>query len=174
MILTQPSRHEYLQKLLTVLEPQVLSHSDEVELSIRYCDPTISVGENRQILREEARGEYSNYIDDDDMVPEDYVETILPFMDGVDYIGYFLHRYDNGNSSGVYRHSLSSERNSRISHINPIKTSIALTASMSGGFEEDRRWWNTLDDNGVVQTEHFIERELYFYYYRSNKSDGVY
>lgn len=173
LILTQPSRDEYLHRLLAVLEPQVKLYEDQVEICIRQCDTGISVGENRQILREQAAGEYSCYIDDDDLIPEDYVETILPLLDGVDYVGFYLHRYDDGNSTGVYKHSLTGERNSRISHINPIKTSIALTVPMSGGFQEDRRWWNALDDSGIVQTENFLDREMYFYYYRSDKADGV-
>jgi hypothetical protein len=173
MILTQPSRTEFLQRLLNVLEPQVAPYSDQVEIYIRECDHRIPVGENRQIMREEAKGEYSCYIDDDDLVAEDYVESILPLLDGVDYVGFYLHRYDDGNSSGVFKHSLTSEKNSRISHINPIKTSLALTASMAGGFEEDRRWWNALDDSGLVTSEHFLDKEMYFYYYRSRKWDGV-
>lgn len=173
LILTQPSRNGYLRRLMEVLEPQVANHSDEVEIIIRLCDDSISVGENRQLLREVARGEYSNYIDDDDLIADDYVESILPLMDGVDYIGFYLHRYDDGNSTLVCKHSITGERNSRISHINPIKTSLALTVTMSGGFEEDRRWWNALDDSQVVKTEHFLDKEMYFYYYRSSKSDGV-
>lgn len=173
MILTQPSREGFLSKLLENLKPQVEQYSDQVELLIRYCDPSMSVGENRQLLRETAKGEYSNYVDDDDSVPEDYVASILPLMDGVDYIGYYLHRYDNGSFSGQFKHSLLSERNSRISHINPIRTELALTVSMSGGFQEDRRWWNELDDSGLVNTEHFLERPMYEYWYRSFKQDGV-
>lgn len=168
LILTQPSRAEYLKRLLKVLQPQVAAVQG-VDIEIRYCDFNMSVGDNRQIMREGCAGEYSNFIDDDDLVPEDYVAKVLPLMDGVDYIGYNLQRVDNGSPTGVYVHSLD---NGEISHINPIKTSVALEATMYGGFGEDRRWWDKLKELNAVQTQNYLNEIMYFYLYRSDKNDG--
>lgn len=176
LILTQETRQSYLRRLLDILEPQVAIHPD-VEIKIRQCDYLIPVGDNRQIMRQEADGEYSNFIDDDDLVPDNYVVSLLPLMDGPDFIGHKVTRYDNDDFTATVSHSLafggSEDPFHSTPHINPIKTEIALQASMSGGFGEDNRWWNTLKSQNAVKTEAFLPEVMYTYWYRSNKSDGV-
>lgn len=162
--------------LLAVLEPQVSKHSSRVEIIIKQCDPSMYVGDNRQILREQAKGVYSNFLDDDDLVPSAYVEDLLPLMDGVDFIGHRISRYDDGVFTGEYEHSLRHRGSSSphsTPHINPIRTDIALMSSMSGGYGEDRRWWYDLLDRDLVKTENYLDEVEYYYYYRSDKADGV-
>lgn len=176
LILTQMSRENYLNNLLRVLHPQVEEFSDKVELVVRQCDHRIFVGDNRQIMREQARGDYSNFVDDDDLVSVTYVRDLLPLMDGVDFIGHRISRYDDGIFTGEYEHSLRHRGSSSphsTPHINPIRTKLALKASMSGGYGEDRRWWYELMDNNLIKTENYIDEVEYSYYYRSNKADGV-
>jgi hypothetical protein len=175
LILTQPSRAQFLARLTSVLAPQVEPYQDLIEICVREGDASMSVGEHRQIMRESATGEYSNFIDDDDLISDNYVETILPLMDGVDYIGYNLQRYDDGRPTGVFQHTLANlgaADGTAISHINPIKTELAKLVPMSGGFGEDRRWWAQLEATGRVTTEHYIPEVMYSYLYRSNKTDG--
>ena len=171
MVLTQPTRSMWIERLFRYLAPQLAEYSHDIELLVQMCDYSISVGDNRQQLREAAKGKYSVYIDDDDLVADDYVERVLQAIEqDIDYVGYYLERYDDGKLTGRFRHSLTE---GNISHVNPIKTELALTQTMSGGFGEDRRWWNPLRESGIVQTEHFIDETMYFYYYRSAKTDGV-
>lgn len=176
LILTQPSRQQYLSNLLSNLKPQIEAHSGEVELVIRYHVPNEPIGNARQSLRESATGEYSNFLDDDDLVSSTYVNDLLNLMDGSDFIGHKLHRYDDEVFAGEYEHSLKHRGSSSphsTPHINPIKTDIALKVVMSGGYGEDRRWWYELMDRDLVKTENYIDEVEYSYYYRSNKSDGV-
>lgn len=171
MVLTQPTRSMWVERLLRYVTPQISEYRNDVELLVHMCDYSRSVGYNRQHLRESAQGNYSCYIDDDDLVADDYVERVLEAMEtDIDYVGYYLERYDDGQFTGRFKHSLAE---GNISHVNPIKTDLALTQTMSGGFGEDRRWWNPLRESGLVQTEHFINETMYFYYYRSAKTDGV-
>lgn len=176
LIVTQPSREELLHRLLGVLEPQVAVHSNDVEILTLLTDRSLTHGAYCQQLREATQGEYSNFIDDDDLVPNDYVESVLPNLDGVDFIGHKLQRFDDGVAEyEPFEHSLrhrGSNSPHSTPHINPIRTELALQVSMSGGFGADRKWWYNLLDSGVVQTEHYIDKVLYEYYYRSNKSDG--
>jgi len=176
LILTQVSREKYLHYLLQTLEPQVEQYSDQVELIIRYCDSRMSVGDNRQTMREQAKGEYSNFIDDDDLVSTAYVRDLLPLMDGVDFIGHRISRYDDEVFTGEYEHSLRHKGSSSphsTPHVNPTKTELALKVPMSGGYGEDRRWWYELMDSNLIVTENYLDEVEYSYYYRSNKSDGV-
>lgn len=177
LILTQPSREEYLTRLLDILRPQVEA-VEGVEIVVSLHDKSKSVGECRQLLRESCAGEYSNFIDDDDIVSDSYISKILPLLDGVDYVGHLLQRYDDGvPQPSVFEHSIKypfgSNSPHSTGHINPIKTSVALKARMQGGFGEDRRWWADLAAMEAIQTEHFIPEVLYQYWYRSQKSDGA-
>lgn len=170
MVLTQPTRGMFLDRLIRELGPQLYNYQGIVSLDIKMCDPSIGVGENRQLLREQAEGQYSCFVDDDDLLADDYLDRVVPLLDGVDYIGFYLQRFDDFVPTIRVKHSLTE---GNISHINPILTEKALTVPMSGGFGEDRRWWNPIKESGIVQTENFIDGTMYFYYYRSNKTDGV-
>jgi glycosyltransferase involved in cell wall biosynthesis len=180
MILTQPSRADFLEKLLAVLQPQV-DRAPGVEIDIRLFDENMGLGENRQAMREQAVGEYSCFVDDDDIVAPDYVESILPLLDGIDYVGFQLQCYIDGDAMKPTYHSLkydgwNSDQDGHyrdISHVNPILTSLALKVSMDGGFGEDHRWSDALRELNVVKLEHYVPEVMYHYYYRSNKMDDV-
>ena len=120
-----------------------------------------------------------NFIDDDDLVPEDYVATILPLLDGVDYIGHRIQFYLDGALDRPIFHSLKYHgwttvggvHYRDISHVNPMRRELALAVPMEGGVAEDFRWAANLRATGLVKTEHYIDRAMYLYYFRTNK-DG--
>jgi hypothetical protein len=178
LILTQRGREGYLSRLQAVLKPQLEDHPD-VKVTVRQFDPSMDLGTNRQLMREQSEGEYSNYLDDDDLVPASYVSTIYPLLDGVDYIGFHLQMYSDGEKQKPTFHSLQyKEWNADqdgyyrdISHLNPIRRELALAATMSGGHGEDERWSRALRELGIVKTEHFVHEVMYYYYWRSNKND---
>jgi hypothetical protein len=77
LILTLPSRRKtFLNDLLDSLEPQVAQH-DNVELLVLYDNKKRSVGEKRDSIMSIANGEYTVFIDDDDVVTDDYVSSII-------------------------------------------------------------------------------------------------
>jgi hypothetical protein len=178
LILTQPGREAYLARLQAVLRPQLEEYAD-VQMTVRQFNASQDLGANRQIMREESQAAYSNYLDDDDLVPSNYIATIYPLLDGVDYIGFRLQMYSDGEKQKPTFHSLRyKEWNADqdgyyrdISHLNPMRRELALLVPMSGGFGEDARWADQLRALGVVKTEHFIDDVMYFYYWRSNKND---
>jgi hypothetical protein len=178
LILTQPGRERFLARLNAVLKPQVEQYSD-VTVHVRNFDFTKDLGTNRQIMVDESQGEYVNFIDDDDLVPANYVSTIYPLLDGVDYIGFRLQMWVDEEKQKPTTHSLKyTEWNGDstgwfrdISHLNPIRRELAVLEKMSGGSGEDERWSSALRRRGVVKTEHFVPEIMYFYYWRSNKTD---
>lgn len=179
LILTQPSREQYLARLMSILLPQVQKHPD-VRVTIRMYDEQLALGDNRQQMRVAASGDYINFIDDDDIVPDDYVDTILPLLDGIDYVGFRLQCFIDGEPHSKTFHSLKyPEWNSDqdgayrdISHVNPILRTKALSATMEGGFGEDHRWADALREKKVLKTEHYIDRIMYLYYSRTVKKDA--
>jgi hypothetical protein len=183
-----PLRKVLLDRLLGVLEPQ-LHNEHNVELIIRESDAAIPVGENRELMRRQARGEYISFIDDDDLVPPHFVARILPRLlhpdgAGVDYIGFNLEWRLDGEFGCIEKRSLKfnhpqhggvwNDRDGRyrdLSHVNPMRRELALRAPMAGWPGEDNRWADAIRALRVVKTEHYLDETLYYYLTRSKKPE---
>lgn len=179
LILHQPCRVKFLERLMNVLAPQVVKFPD-VEIVVQECSRLEDTGKVRQRMVEDAAGEYISFVDDDDCVPSDYIERIHALLDGVDYIGFEVSVYNEGKPYPRDFHSLqypqwysdnSGQTYRDLSHVNPIKKSLAMQAKFTGCVNEDARWANELRDLHIVKTEHYIDKPMYFYYIRSVKND---
>ncbi len=102
LILTKPSRKDFLKQLLSLLEPQIdvlgLRKFDQVDILIHEDNwqepPFMGVGGKREVVKQKATGDYINWFDDDDLPAKDYISSVLPLLDGVDYIGWESEVYD--------------------------------------------------------------------------------
>ena len=74
LIPTVPRRKESLDRLLSVLYPQI---KDEVELIVMLENKKRTLGYKRREMMTLAQGEYVVFIDDDDDITTDYVSTLL-------------------------------------------------------------------------------------------------
>lgn len=179
MTLTLPERAEMLGRLRARLLPQLIGKP--VAWDVRYDEPGMPLGDQRERMRREAGGEYISNVDDDDLVAEDYVGAILPLLDGVDYIGFRLQAYEDRVAlpkptfhsllcGGWFESAYGYHRD--ISHLNPMRRELALAVPMWGAFGEDSRWAGEMRAQGMVRTEHYVERVMYHYLSRPNKKDG--
>lgn len=175
LIATLGQRRDRFQRLLNCLTPQVSQARGAVSVLVYWdCGGTASLSEIRQWLVEEAAGQYVSFVDDDDLVAEDYVATILPLLDGVDQIGWQMQHYADGVPSKPTYHSLrygrwSDDSNGYyrdISHLNPIRRELALQADFRLAIPEDVSWADQM--RGKVKTEHYVDDIMYFYF----ASDG--
>ena len=191
LILTMPTRTEFLSRLKNELGGQIAARNyanpDDVRLVIKMHDPGISLGANRQKMREESDARYISAFDDDDWPAPNFIDRICLLLDGVDYVGFRVQAYeDDVPLPGPTYHSLlcggwfdktyadgTKSWHRDISHINPIKRELALAVPMYGGFAEDSRWAGELRSLGIVKTEHYIEDVMYHYLSRPGKKDGV-
>lgn len=179
LILTQPCRQLYLRRLLDCLEPQVADHP-EIEIVIRQYDRNMNIGRNRQAMIDASTAEYVNFVDDDDMVPKDYVEKIIPLLDGVDYIGFRVQLYFEGATQKPTIHSLRFGKwyedeifyYRDISHLNPIRRDLALKVPFTAPGGEDVAWADSMRTTGLVRTEHFVDRVMYQYFYRRDRKQN--
>jgi hypothetical protein len=175
-IASNPRREKELARLLERLLPQVDKYDGQIEILLFWNNFEYTLGYLRQRLLENARGEYICHIDDDDMVPEDYCDTIFPLLDGVDYIGFKVDFIDNGNKMLPVYHSLkykhwyqdSDGYYRGVTHLNPLRTELARQAEfpierLTG---EDEKWSNQIK----AETEHFIDREMYTYNHVGDES----
>jgi glycosyltransferase involved in cell wall biosynthesis len=175
LILTMDNRVTFFERLRHILEPQLTEECEVVV--IRGDDATVGEKRNRAIY--EAAGEYVVFIDDDDTVPVDYVETLLPYLDGInDYVGFQVQCYRDGlalkptyhnydynswweDANGYYRH---------VSHLNPIKRDIALAVPFEySNYGEDHVWASTLKFSKLIEHHAYIDKVMYHYWWRTQK-----
>lgn len=173
LIPTVVDRPQPFNRLIDRLAPQM---NKQVEVVVFWNNYERQLGELRQLLLEEAKGEYVSFVDDDDLVVEDYVETILPMLDGVDYIGFMVDFYSNGtkvnkpvvhslkcegwyeDATGFYRRGV---------HTNPVKREIAIKhanynqSDYTSNQPEDILYAKNIDAH--LHTEHFIPRPMHIY-----------
>lgn len=165
-ILTVRQRKGLLRRLLNRLESQVSDRDIEILIADQE---DWEIGAKRQWCLDRAEGEYFCFIDDDDLVAEDYVESIYPLLDGIDYIGFQVQFYYDGDPWKPTYHSLRYGTHAiyadeegfyrGVSHLNPIRTEIARQGHYEGGFGEDNRWCEQVNP----ATEHYIDKVLYHY-----------
>lgn len=177
-ICSVPARADKLAKLLDVLLPQVDKYQRQIEVLLFWNNFEYSLGFLRQSMLEEARGEYICHIDDDDMVPEDYCDTILPLLDGTDYIGFKVNFLDSGKKMKPVYHSLKYQTwyedadayYRGVTHLNPVRTELARLSSFPTEYNvgEDSKWAIGMKDK--CKTEHFIDREMYTYDHEGDDS----
>jgi glycosyltransferase involved in cell wall biosynthesis len=76
LIPTMPERqNDFLDRIVSILEPQI--EGKPVELLILSDNRTRSIGSKRNVMIDIAQGEYICFVDDDDVVSDDYVDSIL-------------------------------------------------------------------------------------------------
>lgn len=164
------SRKESLEQLHACLNPQ---KTDQVEFIVVSDSGQLSIGQKRNMLLSQSRGQYVAFVDDDDMVPTDYVARILKalesnpdctsltgkivFSDG--YSRPFIHslRYDkwvDDHEGKVYYRPPN--------HLNAIRRDLAIGV----GFPP----WNSGEDRyfshhvrPLLKREEWIEGVLYEY-----------
>ena len=184
LICTMFNRDAFFQRLLVKLREQ---ENSDINIHYEIDDGTMTIGEKRNKLLKKAEGEYIAFIDDDDMVSDNYVDSILNAIDksNPDVIGmHLLMTVDGQNEERTY-HSLKYDhwydepdpdpdreglrryfRNPN--HLNPVKREHALKAGFPNINEaEDREYSKNLLQ--YLKTEEYIEDPIYFYEYRSVK-----
>lgn len=181
LIPTLSSRHLFLSRLLKVLLPQAeAAPPGTVEVVGLHNDGNWPLMVIRQALLDDARGRWTGFVDDDDLVSGDYVPAILLALEqDPDYVA-FRHAYyvdgrldPKGVRSGItlggwYETPEFYVRD--ITHINPARAVLARQA----GFRAEVDGW---EDRGydwalrpLLRTQAVIHRVLYHYHARTSGS----
>ena len=177
MILTIATRAAYFERLMAILRPQLTA---EVELLVDCDNGEVSIGAKRQRLLQQATGEYVCFIDDDDLVPEDYVEaTLAALVSRPDCVGWKMHRLCDGVfereqiKSLRYRDTRSTQPEFEPpDQLSPIRREIARKV----GFLNLNRGEDTAYSDRVqkfLKIEVFLDRVMYTYEYRTFRGKEV-
>jgi len=173
LICSLHSRKYSLQKLIDNLNIQISDKSIEILTSIDNGE--LTVGNKRNILLDQAKGEYIVFIDDDDEISNSYVDLIynkLLLNNNVDCIGIKGIIIDTSNNiQKEFRHSVEYagwyESNGIYyrtpNHLNPVKRNLALMAKFPNAcrFGEDLQYSKSL--RNYLKTEIFIDEYIYKY-----------
>lgn len=175
LIPTIENRKEKFDKLIEELFRQ----NDEVYSRVQIiglCDnKEISIGSKRQRLLTMAQGDYVVFIDDDDMVSDDYIEEILEALKKKpDFVGFNIECTFNGLSSvmadvsNIYNdwaNDLNGFKFVRTPyHKTPIKRQIALKIGFRDmRYAEDYDFSSRLKKSGLIKKEQHINKVLYYY-----------
>lgn len=170
-----PARKPLLDKLLFELRSQISAGRYEVEILVDSGPG--SVGTKRQRLLEKSQGEYICYIDDDDMVSQDYIRTIVDNLGHYDVIGFQGDITTNGRNMKLFSISKEHEYEEKKgiyyrfnNHLSPVRRSIAIQIGFKDmGHGEDYDYATRLKESGLIKTEKYIYKPLYHYRYKTHK-----
>ena len=182
LICTIPSREESLNRLLDEIQKQVDANSSNNIIELWYdFNPTKLIGDKRNDLIELAQGDYVCFIDDDDMISQDYIETLLKGIEtNPDCISLRGVITWNGERPEIFEHSIkyneykTTENQIKYerypNHLNCIKASIAKQFKFpSSNFGEDTDWATKLHKSGLLKKEYYTDKILYHYLFKPNK-----
>lgn len=162
-----------LARLLGVLEKQL---TPEVEVLTEVDNREITTGAKRNILLNKAQGKYVVFVDDDDLVSETYVQDILEAAkedkDAIVFQGWITTNGQNKRRfklSKDYPYSTKDNVYYRYpNHIVPIRATIAKKFKFPDKvYGEDYQWATAIHRSKLIKTETKIDKELYYYLYKS-------
>lgn len=167
---TMPSRRSLRRRILMLLEPQ-LEKYDDIELLIFEDNCKRNYGSKLQTMVNMAQGEYLNFIDDDDMVSEKYIDTLYPLLDGVDCVGFTGHISINDDKTLPVHYNLkykTPENRSDgyfryIQHLNPIRSELVRQIPYDGHFAADTSWSSKAQEMNLLETQNTADGVLYYY-----------
>jgi glycosyltransferase involved in cell wall biosynthesis len=177
LICSLENRQHLLQRLMDVLNPQL---NDNVEVLKKIDNGEIPIGRKRNELLEQAQSEYVAFVDDDDIVSNDYISKILhaiekkPDCCGLQGIITF-----QGKSPRMFIHSLKYkswfEQNNVYyrcpNHLNAIKRSLAIQVKFpETNHGEDRDFSTRILP--LLKTEEYINGVIYHYLYEKGGPPG--
>lgn len=176
LVATLARRHDKFLRLLHGLVPQM---GPGVELVAYRNHGDLTLGEIRQALVEAAAGEYLCFVDDDDQPAHDYVPTILPLLDGVDYVGFRMQAYIDGQPLKPTFHSLQYNEWTEgptayfrdVSHLNPVRSELARKADFRATDPpEDVSWADQM--RPYVTNQNYAGDQWVAYHYYATSSDS--
>lgn len=176
LIPTVIGREAKLASLMSAIEPQL---TNEVQVYTLCDNKEMTIGDKRTALYKASDGLFSVQIDDDDMIPEYYVDEVLKrinlFAD-VDCIGYIEHckwgdsRETFSDFSLRYSEWKDQKDNKEFAHVRtpfhktPIRTEIAKQVPFEPiRWGEDHNW--SIAINPLLKTEVYIPKVMYIYQY---------
>lgn len=183
LICTLQIRRDLFRELFDNLCDQARAYGRDVEILVEADNGERTIGDKRNELLSRATGDYLCFVDDDDEVPNDYLELLIKAANsGADCASLKGTYYIDGKYDGIFEHSLkysewktnppgSEVKYERYpNHLNLIRSSIAKQFKYpEKNFGEDFDWSKKIHESGLLKTEYYIPEILYYYKFITNK-----
>ena len=175
LICTLPERDFKRKRLTDSLDKQLRSG---VGYKLHDAGRSMTTGQKRNQLIEQTQSTYFSFIDDDDLVSDEYVssimEAILKNPDVITFNGYMT---TNGMKRQDFTIKLGSRYEERNGHFYRFpnhlcvfkrdKVNMIKFPELWSG--EDYQWAKQVHDRRILKTEVHIEKDLYWYDFISTK-----
>jgi hypothetical protein len=176
LVPTLGERRPLFERLMAGLLPQLDPYAGRVRVVGWHNDGSPSLPKIRQAMVLGSTTDYISFVDDDDLVSPHYVAEVVRALEtSPDYVGFQVQCYSDGTPTAVAYHSLEYRRwrnlpthyERDISHINPVRTSIArkVDFTVAGRRAEDRAWADQIRQRRLLRSQVVIPRILYHYLY---------
>lgn len=183
LICTIEGRETMLNSLMYTLANQIRNYNlkDEVEILIsKDKRGEHTIGYKRNMLLQNCTGQWAAFIDDDDMVSDDYLPLILGRLksENPDVVALEGVITTNGLDARTFIHSINYttvfEQNGIYYrpplHLNPIRTTISKNFRFKEvNHGEDIEWGMQIVHSGLLKKESNVGKAYYFYNYIANK-----
>lgn len=181
-ILTVTGRERFYDRLRGILDPQI--EMKPVEVLVLKDNRERSIGSKRQMALDLCTTKYISFIDDDDVVSNQYVDLILAELKkdpyGVGFRGIitshkstameFVHKANLPYAEKPQLYNGTHIYTRPLNHLNPVMTDIAREIGyVDISFGEDLDYAKRLDKSGLIKDNVFIDQFLYFYQYRGKE-----
>jgi hypothetical protein len=177
LVCSLAQRQQFLERLRRCLRPQIFRKENDVEVLVEIDHGRIAIGTKRNILVSRATGEYCAFVDDDDLVAENYVDNVLQAIENKpDCVGIEGEMTTDGHHPRKFIHSLRYKswfekdnvyyRNPN--HLNPIRRELMLKVPFPElNHGEDSAF--SLSMLPLLQTEEYVKGTMYFYDFRTTR-----
>lgn len=167
------------ERLTALIDP----YKNDVEIVVEVDNGEMSIGAKRNLLMQCAKGLYVAFIDCDDDVTDWYIEALMEGIEtGADCCSLIGEITFDGQNPKTFIHSI--QYNSYFekdnvyyrppNHLNCIKRELAIKIPFpEKNFGEDTDFAMALCRSGLLKTEHYIDRGLYYYKYITKKSNKM-
>lgn len=177
LIATIPGRETSLVALTGALREKLarLAPALRYEICLAFDNKEMSIGRKRQSLLDMAKGKYTSFIDDDDMITDAYIEDMWATIQG----GYHTMRLQGQISQFTFVHSTSITMTSPMAtmadppvfqrppnHLNPMLSDLAKFIRFKDATRgEDLDWSLSLYKTKFIETEYRSDPSRIHYIY---------
>lgn len=177
----------FIDRLMDVLIPQLYGIGKQVEMLFEEDEMQKTVGKKRNLLLNKAKGERIIFVDDDDLVSENYVERLLEYSElDFDCVGIGVEFTKDGKDKSIYDYSFKKNINTRErnkdskrfgqrvygrtpNHLCLWKKDVALRCQFPDrNLGEDNEWAEQQILKGY--SLHLTEEIIYFYDFRAQNT----
>lgn len=178
LICTLPERANMLRRLIRTLDRQKAKYGGLVGYKIHDAGRSMSTGQKRNQLIEQSQSDYFSFVDDDDMISDNYVDEIYnAIQSGPDVVTFNGYMTTNGRDKKKFTIKLGSRYEERGGHYYRFpnhlcafkREKVNMIKFPELWMQEDFQWAKQIHDRRLLRTEVHIPYDLYWYDFISNK-----